>query len=156
MPDSDLDSPAWAVPPAAYLKAREAPFARPATPLSRYLAMRDGCRIAIDVWPIGQGREDRRRRVDRQFQVAGETTLGIKAAMARAGGLQRPPIQHQRIEAQASARLAPRAGRITGRRFKQRRALLNDDGRAHCRDLLAERFKAAHRARQAEFKRVKR
>lgn len=50
MPDSDLDSPAWVVPPGAYLKAREVPFARSAKPLSLYLTMRDGCRIAIDAW----------------------------------------------------------------------------------------------------------
>ncbi|WP_426955615.1 CocE/NonD family hydrolase [Muricoccus radiodurans] len=50
MPDSDRDSAAWVVPPSAYLEGRPAAFTLPAMPASRYLAMRDGCRIAIDTW----------------------------------------------------------------------------------------------------------
>jgi putative CocE/NonD family hydrolase len=50
MPDSDHDSPAWKVPPSDYLAGRPAQFALPAKPLSRYVAMRDGCRIALDAW----------------------------------------------------------------------------------------------------------
>jgi putative CocE/NonD family hydrolase len=50
MSDGDSGSTAWTVPPSAYSAGREAPLALPATPLSRYLAMRDGCRIAIDTW----------------------------------------------------------------------------------------------------------
>jgi len=50
MSDTDLDSPAWRVTPSAYAAAREAPFSLPEAPASRYLAMRDGCRIALDVW----------------------------------------------------------------------------------------------------------
>jgi putative CocE/NonD family hydrolase len=45
---------AWVVPPSTYSAAREAPFALPDAPFSRYLTMRDGCRIAMDVWlPVG-------------------------------------------------------------------------------------------------------
>lgn len=40
---------AWIVPPAAYLAARPAEAAVPEAPLSHYVAMRDGCRIALDV-----------------------------------------------------------------------------------------------------------
>ncbi|MCR0982777.1 CocE/NonD family hydrolase [Roseomonas populi] len=50
MSDSDRNSTAWKVPPSAYSATREAPFALPARPLSRYLPMRDGCRIALDAW----------------------------------------------------------------------------------------------------------
>lgn len=50
MSDSDLNSTAWKVPPAAYLARRPSTYAVPAKPLSRYLTMRDGCRIAVDVW----------------------------------------------------------------------------------------------------------
>jgi len=50
MSDSDRNSAAWVVPPSAYSASREAPFALPARPFSRYLTMRDGCRIAVDVW----------------------------------------------------------------------------------------------------------
>ncbi len=50
MSDSDLNSPAWQVAPGAYLAQRPAGFAMPARPVSRYLTMRDGCRIAVDVW----------------------------------------------------------------------------------------------------------
>ncbi|EFH09527.1 CocE/NonD family hydrolase [Teichococcus cervicalis] len=50
MSDSDHGSAAWHVTPSAYAAAREAAHAMPAAPESRYLAMRDGCRIAIDVW----------------------------------------------------------------------------------------------------------
>ncbi|MBI0538426.1 CocE/NonD family hydrolase [Roseomonas sp. KE2513] len=50
MSDSDRDSTAWKVSPSAYAARREAPFALPAQPLSRYLPMRDGCRIALDAW----------------------------------------------------------------------------------------------------------
>ena len=50
MPDTDRDSPAWREAPSAYLARREAPFAIPAEPLSRYVTMRDGCRLAVDAW----------------------------------------------------------------------------------------------------------
>jgi putative CocE/NonD family hydrolase len=50
MSDSDHGSAAWHVTPSQYAEAREAAFTLPAAPESRYLAMADGCRIAIDVW----------------------------------------------------------------------------------------------------------
>lgn len=50
MSDRDESGTAWRLAPADYAARREAPFALPAAPDSRYLTMRDGCRIAIDVW----------------------------------------------------------------------------------------------------------
>ena len=50
MSDGDLKGGAWRVAPSQYAAGREVPFALPARPLSRYLAMRDGCRIAVDTW----------------------------------------------------------------------------------------------------------
>ena len=50
MADADVNSKAWRVPPARYLAARPAEHALPAEPASRYVAMRDGCRLAVDVW----------------------------------------------------------------------------------------------------------
>ncbi len=49
MTDSPLDSPAWIVDPARYLKGRPPTHAAPRRPRSRYLAMRDGTRLAVDV-----------------------------------------------------------------------------------------------------------
>lgn len=54
MSDSDHGSAAWLVTPSDYAAARAVEFALPAVPESRYLTMRDGCRIAVDVWrPVG-------------------------------------------------------------------------------------------------------
>ncbi|ONG57868.1 hydrolase [Pseudoroseomonas deserti] len=54
MSDGDTGSTAWTLPPGRYLADRPVPFALPDKPASRYLAMRDGCRIAVDVWrPAG-------------------------------------------------------------------------------------------------------
>ncbi|WP_439548866.1 CocE/NonD family hydrolase [Falsiroseomonas sp.] len=50
MADSDGDSPAWQVAPGDYMARREADFTLPPVPQSRYLRMRDGCRIAVDLW----------------------------------------------------------------------------------------------------------
>jgi predicted acyl esterase len=50
MSDLDLHSGAWHVPPGRYLADRPPEFDLPAAPASRYLAMRDGCRLAVDVW----------------------------------------------------------------------------------------------------------
>lgn len=50
MSDSDRNSPAWCVTPSEYVARRDAASAAPAAPFSRYLTMRDGCRIAVDVW----------------------------------------------------------------------------------------------------------
>jgi putative CocE/NonD family hydrolase len=45
----DSASPAWLETPAAYLARRPVEFAKPAVPASCYVAMRDGCRLALDV-----------------------------------------------------------------------------------------------------------
>lgn len=50
MSDNDLNSGAWRLPPSTYAAEREAGFALPEAPASRYLTMRDGCRIAVDLW----------------------------------------------------------------------------------------------------------
>ncbi|MBI0535668.1 CocE/NonD family hydrolase [Roseomonas sp. KE2513] len=50
MGDTDLDSTAWRVTPGAYLAGRSADQSMPDRPLSRYLTMPDGCRIAVDAW----------------------------------------------------------------------------------------------------------
>ncbi|TPG44286.1 CocE/NonD family hydrolase [Roseomonas nepalensis] len=50
MGDSDLNSAAWRVTPSAYLASRSAEYAVPPQPLSRYLEMQDGCRVALDAW----------------------------------------------------------------------------------------------------------
>ena len=50
MPDADLSSAAWRVPPSRYLEGRPAEHGVPAEPLSRYVTMRDGCRLALDLW----------------------------------------------------------------------------------------------------------
>ena len=47
---SDLPTvPAWRVPPQDYFATRPAEHALPAAPRSRYVAMADGVRIALDV-----------------------------------------------------------------------------------------------------------
>ncbi|SHJ00815.1 hypothetical protein SAMN02745194_01559 [Roseomonas rosea] len=50
MSDGDLKGGAWRVAPSQYAASRAVEFALPARPASRYLTMRDGCRIAVDVW----------------------------------------------------------------------------------------------------------
>ncbi|MFC7735431.1 CocE/NonD family hydrolase [Roseomonas sp. GCM10028921] len=50
MSDGDLKGGAWRVAPSHYAARREVPFALPARPLSRYLTMWAGCRIALDAW----------------------------------------------------------------------------------------------------------
>ena len=50
MSDSDQGSGAWRITPGAYLRDRPESHALPARPLSTYLTMRDGCRIALDAW----------------------------------------------------------------------------------------------------------
>jgi hypothetical protein len=49
MSDRDDRGNAWRVPPSAYLARRPVSFAVPARPLSRYLTMADGCRLAVDI-----------------------------------------------------------------------------------------------------------
>lgn len=56
MSDRDDLPGAWKVPPSRYLASRESPFSVPARPSSRYITMRDGVRIAVDVYlPQGEG-----------------------------------------------------------------------------------------------------
>jgi putative CocE/NonD family hydrolase len=50
MSDHDRDTQAWLVPPSRYLETRPAEFGRPARPRSQYVTMRDGCRLAVDVY----------------------------------------------------------------------------------------------------------
>ena len=49
---SDIDRPdgAWIVPPSAYLASRPAEYSVPPAPRSCYVTMRDGCRLAVDVY----------------------------------------------------------------------------------------------------------
>ncbi|HEX3348112.1 MAG TPA: CocE/NonD family hydrolase, partial [Acetobacteraceae bacterium] len=55
MSDSDLAGNAWILPPSAYLGSRP-PGHVITPPRSQYLAMRDGCRLALDVYlPEGAG-----------------------------------------------------------------------------------------------------
>ncbi len=49
---------AWTVSPQQYAQSRPPEFALPAAPQSRYLTMRDGCRLAIDVY-LPQAHEGR-------------------------------------------------------------------------------------------------
>jgi len=50
MSDNPLSSPAWSVDPVSYLQQRPAAHKIPAAPRSRYLAMPDGVRLALDVY----------------------------------------------------------------------------------------------------------
>ncbi|MBO1077858.1 CocE/NonD family hydrolase [Roseomonas haemaphysalidis] len=50
MSDRDQDGAAWRQAPSSYAASRPPEFALPPAPVSRYLPMRDGCRIAADVW----------------------------------------------------------------------------------------------------------
>ena len=53
MSDSDLEGGAWTVPPSRYLETRP-PAHGIARPQSTYVTMRDGCRLAVDVYlPAG-------------------------------------------------------------------------------------------------------
>ena len=50
MSDSDSESTAWIVPPSHYARQREAAFTLPDRPVSVYVPMRDGCRLALDYY----------------------------------------------------------------------------------------------------------
>jgi putative CocE/NonD family hydrolase len=50
MSDRDLNGAAWRLAPSQYAASRPVECALPDTPASRYLTMRDGCRIAVDTW----------------------------------------------------------------------------------------------------------
>jgi hypothetical protein len=50
MSDQDTSSSAWRVPPGSYLARRPAVLALPERPRSVYVTMRDGCRLAVDVY----------------------------------------------------------------------------------------------------------
>jgi putative CocE/NonD family hydrolase len=50
MSDLDTRGNAWLTPPSAYLTSRPSHFAVPAAPFSQYLPMRDGCRLAADIY----------------------------------------------------------------------------------------------------------
>lgn len=50
MSDPDTKGDAWTLPPSRYAATRAVEFRQPKVPLSSYVTMRDGCRIAVDVW----------------------------------------------------------------------------------------------------------
>ncbi|MDQ8731506.1 CocE/NonD family hydrolase [Bradyrhizobium sp. LHD-71] len=50
MSDSDDQGAAWRVPPSAYLARRPPAYGIPAPPRSLYLTMKDGCRLAVDIY----------------------------------------------------------------------------------------------------------
>ncbi|SOE73250.1 putative hydrolase, CocE/NonD family [Burkholderia sp. OK233] len=50
MSDRDDKNSAWHIPPSLYLATRPAEFDLPSTPVSRYITMRDGCRLAADIY----------------------------------------------------------------------------------------------------------
>ncbi len=50
MSDADQNGNAWQVAPSTYLQQRPPTLTCPARPISRYVPMRDGCRLALDVW----------------------------------------------------------------------------------------------------------
>ena len=50
MSDRDDISKAWKVPPSQYMAKRTAEYTVPKQPFSQYVKMRDGVRIAVDVY----------------------------------------------------------------------------------------------------------
>ncbi len=56
MSDRDDKNAAWHVPPSHYLATRPPQFELPAQPSSQYITMRDGCRLAADIY-VPQGSE---------------------------------------------------------------------------------------------------
>ncbi|MEI6721369.1 MAG: CocE/NonD family hydrolase [Betaproteobacteria bacterium] len=50
MTDKDKGSPAWKITPSEYIASRERNFGIPKDPFSVYVPMRDGCRLAVDVY----------------------------------------------------------------------------------------------------------
>lgn len=50
MTDLDTAGNAWKVPPSRYLAGRPPEYRCPTAPRSQYVVMRDGCRIAVDLW----------------------------------------------------------------------------------------------------------
>lgn len=60
MSDRDDKISAWKVPPSRYLTTRPAEFGLPPKPASQYVTMRDGCRLATDIYiPQGANRAQR-------------------------------------------------------------------------------------------------
>src|SRR5437868_951823 len=50
MTDRDKPGTAWKVSPSEYIASRAKGFAIPKEPISVYVPMRDGCRLAVDVY----------------------------------------------------------------------------------------------------------
>lgn len=50
MSDADSGSVAWKLAPSQYLAKRNEDFEKPGKPVSHYIAMRDGCKIALDIF----------------------------------------------------------------------------------------------------------
>lgn len=59
MSDKDNSPGAWRVPPSKYLATRKPGYTIPSQPLSVYVTMRDGCRIAVDVYLPQAGTDNR-------------------------------------------------------------------------------------------------
>ncbi|MDR5798076.1 CocE/NonD family hydrolase [Caballeronia sp. LZ008] len=59
MSDRDDKNSAWHVPPTQYLSTRPAEFDLPLAPSSQYITMRDGCRLAADIYVPQGGRAER-------------------------------------------------------------------------------------------------
>lgn len=57
MADADLNGNAWVLPPSEYIRARP-PIHNVPTPRSFYLAMNDGCRLAVDLYLPGPSTPD--------------------------------------------------------------------------------------------------
>lgn len=56
MSDFEGESAAWVISPSRYMEGRPATFTLPEAPRSQYVEMRDGCRLAVDVYlPQSEG-----------------------------------------------------------------------------------------------------
>lgn len=60
MSDRDNKNAAWIVPPSQYLATRPAQYALPSQPQSQYITMRDGCKLAADIY-VPQGADAQAR-----------------------------------------------------------------------------------------------
>ncbi|MBR8203383.1 CocE/NonD family hydrolase [Burkholderia vietnamiensis] len=87
MSDRDDKNQAWSIPPSRYLSQRPEEFTLPAIPVSQYITMRDGCRLAADAY-IPQGGAHTQRFPTlliftpyyRRFETDGSVTEAAPAA----------------------------------------------------------------------------
>jgi len=89
MSPTPTTAPAWREPPRDYLARRPAEYTSPARPLSVYVTMRDGCRLAVDVYlpqAEGAGAPTRWPAIViltpyyRRFAIAPDTNRAVEAA----------------------------------------------------------------------------